>query len=338
MRFRKPENYFFIVPWVAFIPWYGMLIAMLVCWAAQGHPIYWFMHTEQFPVYISDIGATNLRPLFISCAGWQGLGYVISVACEYFQRAGRWPFRIPGSGSSKAAEQHYNEISSYTERILNSKLYMPPYFIKHERNLIFASFILGCIGEIALLMCSIFSTAKYHHVHIAMVCIFCIFMLLSIVCLTAEYFSMGRHYAAIHPLAASKPNYDPQHPTAIDSLPNSKWTGYVWNKFTISATLKTIWCILAIIWAICFGAIHDNSRSACFEWLLAFWFGVIFMIISADFYIGGLYKKSKYFHQIESFAGYYKYDRIAGVNNELWSSSTSTRAEEKDRPETLASS
>lgn len=333
IMFKRPGNYFFIVPWIAFIPWYGMLIAMLICWAAQGHPIYWFMHTEQFPVYISDIGATNLRPLFIACAGWQGLGYVITIACEYFQRAGRWPFRMPNS-KSPHVEAEYDNVSSYTERLLHSRLLMPPYYTKHERNLIFASFVLGCIGEIALLMCSIFSTAKYHHVHISMVAIFCIFMLLSIVCLTAEYFSMGRHYASIHPLAATKADFDPSNPTNIDSLPWNKWTGHIWNKFTISATLKTIWCIAAIVWAICFGAIHDNSKSACFEWLLAFWFGIIFMIISADFYLGSLYKRSKYFHQIETFAGYYKYDKFAGVRD-YESNDSSGKYEDSDRTETM---
>lgn len=45
-------------------------------------------------MYISDIGATNLRPLFISCAGWQGLGYVITVALEFFQRSGYLPFQL----------------------------------------------------------------------------------------------------------------------------------------------------------------------------------------------------------------------------------------------------
>ena len=72
---KMPHNWWFIVPIVAFIPWYGMLISMLVCWAAQGKPMYWFQHgPRESPIYISDIGATNLRPLFISCAGLEGLG------------------------------------------------------------------------------------------------------------------------------------------------------------------------------------------------------------------------------------------------------------------------
>lgn len=320
--FPKPGNYFFLLPIIAFIPWYGMLIAMLACWAGQGHPIYWFMHSEQFPVYISDIGATNLNPLFIACAGWQGLFYVITVACEFFQRAGYWPFRLRSNCVTSADEGSDNNLSfssmksQYSELLLSSKFLMPPWYTKHERNLIFASFVCGLIGELGVLFCSIFTTAKYHHVHIAMVVVFVVFMFLSVCCNSAEYFSMGRHYALLHPLASQ--NMDEEKNStgkvSIDDLKWYQWRGYVWNKFTISAVAKTLWVVLAIVWAICFGAIDNSSKSACFEWLLAFWFGVYFVILSVDFYLGSRYKESRYFHQAQSFAGYYKYDKLVGAN------------------------
>ncbi|KOG98270.1 Sfk1p [Saccharomyces eubayanus] len=312
-QFKRPGNWLFIVPWIAFIPWYGMLIAMLACWAGQGHPIYWFMHTEQFPVYISDIGATNLRPLFISCAAWQGLGYVITVACEFFQRSGYLPFQL------KKHDPSISDSTSYAEKLHSGKFLMPPYYTKDERNLIFTAFVFGCIGELGLLFCSIFSTAHYHHVHVAMVSVFVVFMFLSICCLSAEYFLMGRHYASIHPLANSNLNTQSSEKSfnqsfnIVDDLPWYKWQGHIWNKFTISATLKTIWLALAVVWAICFGAINDRSKSACFEWLLAFWFGVIFIILSVDFYMGGRYRQSRYFKHVESFSGYYKYDKALGL-------------------------
>ncbi|CCE62415.1 hypothetical protein TPHA_0C02620 [Tetrapisispora phaffii CBS 4417] len=309
-RFRKPANYFFIIPWIAFIPWWGMLVAMLACWAGQGHPIYWFMDSYQFPVFISDIGATNLRPLFISCAGWQGLGYCITLACEFFQRSGYWPFQISKFSSKTTADNnnprdnYYNSVSSeYTRMMATKHYYMPPYYTKHERNLIIAAFFLAGIGELGLLFCSIFSTALYPHVHISMVSVFVAFLFLSTCCLIAEYFLMGKHYAIFHPLA------DPSKTKKYEDMRWNEWTGYVWNKFTISAVLKTVWLTLAVIWAIAFGA-DNGSVSACFEWLLAFWYGLLFIILSADFYVGGRYKESLYFHQIESFEGYYKYDNL----------------------------
>lgn len=292
----KPGNYFFILPWIAFIPWWGMLITMLICWAAQGHPIYWFMHSEQFPVYISDIGATNLRPLFISCAGWQGLGYFLTICSEYYQRGG------------------FGMVSS--NRSINKKHYMPPWFTRDERNLIIAAAVLGGLGEICLLMCSIFSTALYHHVHLSMVGLFVVFMFCSVCCLSGCYFVMGKQYALLHPL--NKGNADGVKHTHIDQLRWNQWEGKVWNKYTTSATAKMVWLTLALIWAICFGGISNNSRSSCFEWLLAFWFGVLFMIISVDFYIGGRYRQSKYFNQIYNFGGFYKYDEMAAHNGVVY--------------------
>ncbi|CCD23174.1 Frag1/DRAM/Sfk1 family protein NDAI_0B01400 [Naumovozyma dairenensis CBS 421] len=285
--FPKPKNLFFLLPWIAFIPWYGMLIAMLICWAAQGHPIYWFMHSEQFPVYISDIGATNLRPLFISCVAWEGLGYALTVFAEFYQRSGG------------------NLLNRPNKR---TKFYMPPWYHKDERNLIIAACVLGAFGEIALLMCTIFSTALYHHVHLAMVAVFVVLMFFSVVCLSTEYFLMGRHYALLHPLAS---NTDGVH---FEDLKWYQWKGHYWNKFTISGLAKALWLAFAVIWAICFGAISNDSKSACFEWLLAFWFGVLFVIISIDFYMGSIYQSSRYFNQIESFDGYYKYDELFANN------------------------
>lgn len=308
----KPGNYFFLVPIIAFIPWYGMLIAMLACWAGEGHPVYWFMHSDQFPVYISDIGATNLNPLFISCAAWQGLFYVITVACEFYQRAGYWPFHARSKNEYPQDDSSFKSMKSqYSELLLSAKFLMPPWYSKHERNLIFASFVLGLIGELGLLFCSIFTTAKYHNVHMSMVVVFVVFMCLSIFCNILEYYSMGRHYALLHPLAFAEGNRI--------SIEDVKWyqiKGRGWNKFTISALVKFIWLVLAIVWAICFGSIMDNSSSisACFEWLLAFWFGIYFTNLSVDFYLGGRYKKSRYFHQVEPFAGYYKYDKLVSPN------------------------
>ncbi|CAB4256433.1 similar to Saccharomyces cerevisiae YKL051W SFK1 Plasma membrane protein that may act together with or upstream of Stt4p to generate normal levels of the essential phospholipid PI4P [Maudiozyma barnettii] len=264
--FKKPGNYWFIVPWIAFIPWYGMLIAMLACWAAQGHPIYWFMDTDQFPVFISDIGATNLKPLFIACAGWQGIGYVITLCLEFLQRYNGW---------------------------------MNPWFTRDERNLIIASIVLGSIGELGILFCSIFTTASYHHVHIAMLTIFIVFMFLSLVCLTTEYYLMGFHYTILRRRNISRDV----------TMQSDGETIAHWNKFLISAIFKTLWLVCAVIWAVSFATVSGDSKSAAFEWLLAFWLGVIFIIISIDFYLGSQWKTSKHFPYLNNFGTFYKFQQ-----------------------------
>lgn len=276
IHWKRPGNYFFLVPWIAFIPWYGMLITMLICWAAQGHPIYWFMNSEQFPVFISDIGATNLRPLFIACGGWQGLGYIITLCLELFQR---------------------------------NKCMMNPWFTKDERNLIISSIILGTIGELGLLFCTIFSTAKYHHVHISMLVIFIVFMFFSLVCLTTHYYLMGFHYTRLR-----KGNIDTDPMTTTEF---SKSDGH-WNKFLISAIFKTLWIVGAVAWAIAFATLQDDSKSAKFEWLLAFWLGVIFIIISIDFYLGSQWKTSKHFPYLNHCRPYYKYQQYKEKQAELY--------------------
>ncbi|AMD20856.1 HDR114Wp [Eremothecium sinecaudum] len=306
-----PGNYYFLIPWVLLIPWYGMLITMLSCWSIQGHPIYWFMHDDQFPVYISDIGATNLQPLFIACVAWQGLWYCIMVAAEFFQRSGHWPFQwlaytrreqTSYSGSTTPVDDMESQRVGYAELLSSRRFLMPPYFTKHERNLIGAAFGLGFLGEVALLMCSIFSTASYHVLHVTMVGCFVVFMFFSINCSAVQYFIMGRHYAQLHPLAP---------PEALNVKTSwRRWVGYYWNKYTISAIAKTIWLVFAAVWALCFGFVQNKSVSASFEWILAFWIGAYYIIVSVDFYLGSRYMHSKYFHQIQSFTGYYKYDQL----------------------------
>ncbi|CAL9735979.1 protein Sfk1p [Monosporozyma servazzii] len=267
---KMPHNWWFIVPIMAFIPWYGMLISMLVCWAAQGKPMYWFQHgPRESPIYISDIGATNLRPLFISCAGWQGLGYFVTLISEYWQRSG---------GFTK--KKHF---------------YMAPGFTRHESRLLLASAIIGGLGQICLLMCSIFSTANYHHVHLSMVAVFVVLMFFSVCCHSTAYFIMGKYYALIHPLA----NLSDDEIDLNNVISNRQWKGYIWNKYTLSATIKMCWLTFAVVWAICFGGISNDSKSACFEWLLAFWFGILYVILAVDFYLGSRFNtESLYFRSI----------------------------------------
>lgn len=292
MAFPTPGNWFFVWPWISFIPWWGMLIAMLIIWSAEGHPIYWFMSDDQFPVYISDIGATNLKPLFIACAAWQGAGYVIMVALEYFQRSGHWPFRMPSKEyPENSSEENSSEKSGYSSALAQGKFLMPPFFTKHESNLVWASFFLAIIGEAGLILCSIFSTSTHPNVHIAMVTVFVVFIGLSVICHIAQYMTMGRHYAMVHPLT--------DEGSRGKETSWNKWRGHVWNKYTISGSIKIFWLVAAFTWAICFAAVESNSISSCFEWLLAFWFGIYFIIVSVDWYLGGRYRKSKYFLQIQ---------------------------------------
>lgn len=138
LRFKIIHYYF--IPLIALVVWWGMLIALLSCWSLQGHPIYAFMGgVKQNPVYISDVGATNLKPLFISCAGFQAIFFVGTLVMEYF---------------------------------LRTKKKLQPYVSKKQPKLAIASIVCAIIGQLGILFVSIFDTVHYHPVHLSMVAVF----------------------------------------------------------------------------------------------------------------------------------------------------------------------
>lgn len=167
MKFKlsAPKNYYFLIPICGGVIWGGMLIAMLACWSLQGHPIYYFIKSYMFPVYISYIGATNLQPLFISCAFAQGICYCLTILTEYLlRRSGKLQF----------------------------------WFKKDERNLMFAGTIFGIIGQIGIGLCAVFNTKDHSRAHSSLLALFVICVFLSMVCLMTQYALMGFHYQKIH--------------------------------------------------------------------------------------------------------------------------------------------
>ncbi|KAK6203458.1 Frag1/DRAM/Sfk1 [Scheffersomyces amazonensis] len=135
--------HYYLVPIICLIVWWGMLIALLVAWSIQGHPIYAFMGPEhQDPVYISDIGATNLQPLFISCAGFQAIFFVGTLALDLYLR-----------------EKHK----------------LQPFIKSRQHKLAIISIICAVIGQLGILFVSIFNTKNFKYVHLSMVAIFIAF-------------------------------------------------------------------------------------------------------------------------------------------------------------------
>ncbi|ODV96142.1 hypothetical protein PACTADRAFT_67363 [Pachysolen tannophilus NRRL Y-2460] len=234
MRFLSLFQYWQL-PLLALISWYGMLIAMLACWSFQGHPIYWFMTGYQDPVYLSDIGATSLQPLFIACAGFQGLFYFITFVCEFFLR-------------------------------LNKKL-IPGFYNKDEKNLSFAAIIFAAIGQLGILMVSIFNTHNFSRVHVIMLCVFIVGVFACMVCNIGEYGVSGNGYG-----------YGGNNHLFIFGM----------DKLVISFFGKLIWIIIAIVFAVVFAVDMKSSSdeewgiSASFEWTLCFWYGILHSLLAID--------------------------------------------------------
>lgn len=164
LRFKKIHYY--LIPLVALVVWWGMLIAMLAAWSIQGHPIYWFMLGYQDPVYISDIGATNLQPLFISCTGFQLIFFVGTLVMEY---------------------------------VLRRMKKLQPYVSNKQPWFAIVSIVCAIIGQLGILFVSIFNTRSYHTVHITMVAVFIFFVFWACFFNFFNSFIFGNFPQRLHP-------------------------------------------------------------------------------------------------------------------------------------------
>lgn len=146
MKVKFKVIHYYIIPLICLIVWWGMLIAMLVCYAAQGKPQYSWNDEYQNPPYISDIGATNLQPLFIACSGFQAIFFVGTLTMEYFLR-------------------RYKKLQ--------------PFVSTKQPKFSIISIGLSIISQLGILFVSIFKTTKYNKVHLSMVAVFIIFAFLT---------------------------------------------------------------------------------------------------------------------------------------------------------------
>ena len=131
--------HYYIIPWICAIVWWGMLIAMLVAWNVQGDPQYKWNDEYQDPAFISDIGATNLQPLFISCGAFQAIFFVGTLIMEF---------------------------------VLRRMKKLQPYVSTKQTAFSIVSIVCGIAGEVGIIMVTIFKTNTHENVHFSMVGLF----------------------------------------------------------------------------------------------------------------------------------------------------------------------
>ncbi|CAH6723169.1 protein Sfk1p [[Candida] jaroonii] len=158
--------HYYIIPLICLIVWWGMLIAMLSAWSLQGKPQYKWITIYQNPIYISDIGATNLQPLFISCVGFQAIFFIGTLVMEYFLRR-------------------------------HKKL--QPYVSTKQPIFAIFSIVFSIISQLGILFVSIFKTTAYHSVHLSMVAVFIIFAFLTCLCNFFNSFIFGNYPQRLSP-------------------------------------------------------------------------------------------------------------------------------------------
>ncbi|KAI5965708.1 uncharacterized protein KGF55_001070 [Candida pseudojiufengensis] len=125
------------------------------------------MSEPQNPVFLSDIGATNLQPLFISCSGFQAIFFVGTLIMGLY---------------------------------LRKKHKIQPYISHHQPRLAIASIICAIIGQLAILFVSIFNTKNFNTVHLSMVGIFIAFIFLACCCDFGVSYIFGSRGAKLDPI------------------------------------------------------------------------------------------------------------------------------------------
>jgi len=138
-----------------------MLLGMLLTWVTDGKPHLSSMSAEQHIAYISDIGATDLKPLFIAMSTVTVVVFDISFIFERYLRH---------SGRLAANTSTWQKVLS-----------------------IFTIFF-SLVGATGLIALSILDTLHHHTLHDVFLVVFIGGYILTAICCCWEYQRLGIHY------------------------------------------------------------------------------------------------------------------------------------------------
>ncbi|KEQ75835.1 hypothetical protein M436DRAFT_9275, partial [Aureobasidium namibiae CBS 147.97] len=161
---------YWLLPLIAAACWLGTLLGMLGTWIARGSPRYVSMEPGQTIAYISDIGATNLQPLFIAGSA---VSVVVFDVCFVSERWLRHKGRLAHN-------------TSITQKILSG----------------FAC-AFAIIGAVGLILLTILDTVDHPRAHDICLGVFIIGYIISAIFACAEYQRLGIHFRQHRILRAS---------------------------------------------------------------------------------------------------------------------------------------
>ncbi|KAG0693433.1 Frag1/DRAM/Sfk1 [Suillus ampliporus] len=161
----QSHRLFIFVPlFIAFF-WFATLLAMLLTWLISGRPKY--VSQEGKVAYISDVGASFLKPLFVVSCCITGVGFVLSLVLE---------------------------------RLLRHRGRLAPSMRKRERVLEILAILGSVIGMWGLILLSGFDTARYPTAHRLFLLIFALGVVLSVIFTVLEYRWLAQDHPDIHKL------------------------------------------------------------------------------------------------------------------------------------------
>jgi len=153
---------YWIFPVISALMWLGMLLGMLISWSTYfNYEHYPSMEQGQNIAYISDVGAFQLKPLFV------GGSVVTVVLLDIGIIAERWL-------------RHTGRLARNTS--------------KTQKFLSVLAILFAIAGAAGLILLSNFDTNHYPNMHDGFLLLFIGGYILSAICLCAEYQRLGIHY------------------------------------------------------------------------------------------------------------------------------------------------
>ncbi|TAQ85873.1 hypothetical protein B7494_g5826 [Chlorociboria aeruginascens] len=152
---------YWLFPVISGLCWLGMLLGLLIHWTSKGKPHYPSMNPDQRIAYISDVGAQELKPLFIAGA------CVTSIFLDLSFLAERWL-------------RHSGRLVKNTTTI--------------EKVLSGLSLVFAAIGTAGLILLSIFDTLRHPRLHDVFLLLFIAGYVISAVFICWEYQRLGIHF------------------------------------------------------------------------------------------------------------------------------------------------
>ncbi|KXJ86547.1 Frag1/DRAM/Sfk1 [Microdochium bolleyi] len=179
---RKPASSYWVVPIVAGLIWLATLLALLLYWLVDTSSTYYpSMSPRQTIAFISDVGASTLKPLFVVGCVLTTLLLGVTLYLDAHLRRRRWrPF--------PSGQRHWRKLllrtydGSRTQRVLS--------------RLTLASAGLGAAG---LCLLSGFDTARYEALHRVFLLVFIVGYLASAICICWQYQRLGKQYRIEQP-------------------------------------------------------------------------------------------------------------------------------------------
>jgi len=152
---------YWVFPLISGLCWLGMLLGLLIHWNVDGRPHYASMEPTQTIAYISDVGAQDLKPLFIA-------GSCVTTI--------------------------FLDLSFFSERWLRHRGRLARNTTLTEKVLSGLSLGFALIGTLGLILLSIFDTLRHHTLHDIFLLLFIAGYVISAIFICWEYQRLGIHF------------------------------------------------------------------------------------------------------------------------------------------------